>query len=315
MRKALIGLILAATAMVPAAAQAQHWRDRGQNQDAGEERSSRVEQSHHERRSQEAPQQVPQQVQQQAPQAQVVDRQRGDGNRGNWQGRSGGDNNGGNWQGRSGGDSNRGNWQGRSGGDNNGANFQGTNDSSRGNWRGRDRGSNQGSNQGSIYPQAWQGDPNDPRLQRYRETERRNQQRYGNDGRDWRGDNNRRGDWRNDNNRGDWRGDNRSRRGSWNRSWRNDNRYDWQRWRYSNRNLFHIGPYYSPYRGYGYNRFSIGIFLDPFFYDQRYWIGDPWQYRLPPAEPGTEWVRYYNDVLLVDVYTGEVIDVIYDFFW
>ena len=28
MRKALIGLILAATAMVPAAAQAQNWRDR-----------------------------------------------------------------------------------------------------------------------------------------------------------------------------------------------------------------------------------------------------------------------------------------------
>ena len=87
------------------------------------------------------------------------------------------------------------------------------------------------------------------------------------------------------------------------------------RYRYSNRNRFHIGPYYSPYRNYGYSRFSIGVFLDPFFYDQRYWIGDPWQYRLPPAEPGTEWVRYYNDVLLVDVYTGEVIDVIYDFFW
>ena len=51
------------------------------------------------------------------------------------------------------------------------------------------------------------------------------------------------------------------------------------------------------------------------FYSQRYWIGDPWQYRLPPAYPGTQWVRYYNDVLLVDVYTGEVIDVIHGFFW
>jgi len=26
-------------------------------------------------------------------------------------------------------------------------------------------------------------------------------------------------------------------------------------------------------------------------------------------------VRYYNDVLLVDVETGEVLDTIYDFFW
>jgi len=26
-------------------------------------------------------------------------------------------------------------------------------------------------------------------------------------------------------------------------------------------------------------------------------------------------VRYYDDVLLIDTYTGQVVDVIYDFFW
>ena len=292
MRKALIGLILAATVSIPAAASAQNWRDHGgrgeHGRDGGEARSERVQQQHQER-------QAPQQQVQQAPRAQVVERQRGgDGYRGNWQGRGGNDNRA-NWQGR-GDNGNRSNWQGR-----NDANVNYQQGGDRGNWRGRDRG-----NQGSIYPQAWQGNPNDPRLQHYQELERRNQQRYSNDRRDWRGND------RND--RRDWRGDNRGRR-NWDRGWRNDNRYDWQRYRYSNRNLFHVGPYYSPYRGYGYNRFSIGVFLDPFFYDQRYWIGDPWEYRLPPAEPGTEWVRYYNDVLLVDVYTGEVVDVIYDFFW
>jgi Ni/Co efflux regulator RcnB len=51
------------------------------------------------------------------------------------------------------------------------------------------------------------------------------------------------------------------------------------------------------------------------FYSNRYWISDPWQYRLPHPFPGTRWVRYYDDVLLVDLYTGEVVDVIYDFFW
>ena len=287
MRKALIGLILAATAMVPAAAQAQNWRDRdgghGQH-DRGETHAARVQER-------QAQQQAPQQVQQQAPQAQIVERQRGDGgNRGNWQGRN--DN------------GNRGNWQGRNDGGNRN-NYQGGNG---GNWQGRNGG---GNSQQSIYPQAWQGNPNDPRLRHYQELERRNQQGYNNDRRDDRGN------WRGGdrNGRGDWRGDNRGGRTSWNRNWRNDNRYDWQRYRYSNRSLFNLGPYYSPYRGYGYNRFSIGVFLDPFFYDQRYWIGDPWQYRLPPAEPGTEWVRYYNDVLLVDVYTGEVLDTIYDFFW
>jgi len=113
----------------------------------------------------------------------------------------------------------------------------------------------------------------------------------------------------------DMRGDRRADNRNWNRGWRNDRRYDWQRWRYSNRNAYRLPAYYAPYRGWNYNRFSIGFMLQPLFYSQRYWIGDPWQYRLPAAPYGTQWVRYYNDVLLVDVYTGEVVDVIYDFFW
>lgn len=103
--------------------------------------------------------------------------------------------------------------------------------------------------------------------------------------------------------------------GSWNYDWRRDSRYDWQRHRYSNRNAFRWGSYYAPYRNYNYRRLSIGLFLDSLFYSNRYWLNDPWQYRLPPAPYGTRWVRYYDDVLLVDVYSGEVVDVIYDFFW
>jgi hypothetical protein len=293
MRKALIGLILAATAMTPVAAGAQRGRDRDgdsprvHNQDGGsrgEGRAARAEQRQQAREERQAAQPAPQPQVQAQPQVQVVQRDRG-GNRGGS------------------GDGNR-NWRGNN--DNNAGNNNRGGDRGNG-WQGRQR-----TNQPSIYPQAWQGDPNDPRLRNYQELERRNQQRT-NDGR--RGDDRR--DWRNDRNDGrNWRnGDRDGRRNNWNRSWRNDNRYDWQRWRYSNRNIFRIGPYYSPYRGYGYNRFDIGIFLEPLFYSQRYWIGDPWQYRLPPAYPGTQWVRYYNDVILVDVYSGEVLDVIYDFFW
>jgi hypothetical protein len=120
-------------------------------------------------------------------------------------------------------------------------------------------------------------------------------------------------DWRTD--RREDRADRRDDRRDWNRNWRNDNRYDWQRWRGSNRNIFRIGRYYSPYRNHNYSRFSIGFQLGSGFYSDRYWISDPWQYRLPPAYAGTRWVRYYDDVLLVDLYTGEVLDVIYDFFW
>ena len=125
-----------------------------------------------------------------------------------------------------------------------------------------------------------------------------------------------RGNWQNDrgNRGGAWQGDRNQGGDGWNRGWRNDNRYDWQRYRYSNRRIFNPGPYYSPYRGYGYNRLGIGLVLDSLFYSNRYWI-DPYEYHLPPAPDGTEWVRYYNDVVLVDVYSGQVVDVIYDFFW
>ena len=70
-----------------------------------------------------------------------------------------------------------------------------------------------------------------------------------------------------------------------------------------------------PYRNYSYRRFGIGGFLDSLFYSNRYWINDPWQYRLPEVYGPYRWVRYYDDVLLVDTYSGQVVDVIYDFFW
>ena len=102
----------------------------------------------------------------------------------------------------------------------------------------------------------------------------------------------------------------------WNREWRNDRRYDWQRYRYSNRDLFRQPRYYSPYGyNYSYQRFSIGIYLDSVFFGSRYRISDPWQYRLPYAEYPYEWVRYYDDVLLVDTRNGYVVDVIHNFFW
>jgi len=112
--------------------------------------------------------------------------------------------------------------------------------------------------------------------------------------------------------------DNRSfeNRGSWQRNWRNQPRYDWQGWRSNNRGLFHAPRYYPPRGyGYGYRIFSPGFRLDPFFYGQSYWLIDPWEYRLPPAYGPYRWVRYYNDVLLVDITRGIVVDVIRDFFW
>jgi hypothetical protein len=123
-------------------------------------------------------------------------------------------------------------------------------------------------------------------------------------------------DWRDGRRDGDrnWRDNNRNHQ-RWDRNWHNNNRYDWQRYRSSNRHVFHIGRYYAPYRNYSYRRLGIGFSLNSLFYSNRYWINNPWQYRLPEAYGPYRWVRYYDDALLVDIYSGQVVDVIYDFFW
>ena len=100
-----------------------------------------------------------------------------------------------------------------------------------------------------------------------------------------------------------------------NRSWRDDRRYDWYGYRSSNRSVYRLGSYYAPYRNYSYSRLGVGFYLDSLFFGSRYLISDPFRYRLPPVYGPYRWVRYYDDALLVDTYSGEVVDVIYSFFW
>ena len=100
----------------------------------------------------------------------------------------------------------------------------------------------------------------------------------------------------------------------WDTNWRHNGRYDWQNYRHNHRSLFHLGFYYDPF-GWSYSPFQIGWRMWPSFYSSRYWINDPWYYRLPYAPPGTQWVRYYDDAVLVDTWSGQVVDVLYDFFW
>lgn len=135
-----------------------------------------------------------------------------------------------------------------------------------------------------------------------------------NDRDQYRGDNRR--DWNRGGNRIESRGWQGNRGDGWNRGWRQDNRYDWNRYRTGNRGAFHLPRYYAPYGwDYGYRRFSIGFRLSPILFGQNYWIDDPYDYRLPEAYGPYRWVRYYNDALLVDLDSGEVVDVIYDIFW
>ncbi len=172
------------------------------------------------------------------------------------------------------------------------------------------------------FRQDRRGDVRDFRTDRrddrrdFRQDRRADNRDFRNDRRGWddrRGFNNRgwnNGGWDNRgwNNRG-------GRGGNWDRGWRNDRRYDWVGFRNQNRNFFRAGRYFPPVRGWGYRRLGIGFTLGAPFFANNFWINDPWAYRLPPAYGQLRWVRYFGDVLLVDIYTGQVVDVIPDFFW
>lgn len=99
----------------------------------------------------------------------------------------------------------------------------------------------------------------------------------------------------------------------WNRDWRNDRRYDWRDYRRRDPSRFHIGVYIDPF-GWGYQNFGIGYRLQPNYYEQNYWV-DAGMYGLPYPPPGMQWVRYWNDALLIDIYSGQVVDEIQGFFW
>ncbi len=93
-----------------------------------------------------------------------------------------------------------------------------------------------------------------------------------------------------------------------NRQW---GRNDWRGWRDHNRALYARGNWRAPFR---YTAFRVGARIAPSYYGPSYFIADPWRYRLPPARPGARWVRHYDDVLLVDVRRGIVLDVIRGFY-
>ena len=101
----------------------------------------------------------------------------------------------------------------------------------------------------------------------------------------------------------------------WDNGWRRDTRYDWYNFRRDNRDLYRPGSYANPYRDRSYTRLRVGLRLGQPYYNSRYWIADPGRYRLPPVWGNYRWVRYYDDVLLIDTRSGMIEDAVYGFFW
>lgn len=142
-------------------------------------------------------------------------------------------------------------------------------------------------------------------------------------------------DWQNNNNRGQddhgnandnrnrWNNNNVHRGDDFNRNHRNDG--DWKKGRAKvdisvyRRNVtsphrYRIGVYHAP-RGYYYRRWHYGERLPVAFYARDYWLLDFIAFGLFAPPPGYEWVRYGDDALLIDVETGEIIQVRYDVFY
>lgn len=95
---------------------------------------------------------------------------------------------------------------------------------------------------------------------------------------------------------------------------RQEAREDWRDYRQANRNVYRLPRYVAP-RGYAYRPIGNGGVLRPAFYGRSYWIADPYRYRLPPANGAQRWVRYGNDVVLINTRNGRVQRVIPNFFW
>jgi Ni/Co efflux regulator RcnB len=77
---------------------------------------------------------------------------------------------------------------------------------------------------------------------------------------------------------------------------------------------FHNGNYNAP-QGYQYRHWGYGDRLPRGYYARNYWITDFLTFGLFAPPDGLVWVRVGDDALLIDEYTGEVIQVDYGVFY
>jgi len=67
--------------------------------------------------------------------------------------------------------------------------------------------------------------------------------------------------------------------------------------------------------GWGYRRWAVGAVLPALFLAPAYYYANWADVGLSPPPPGFQWVQYGPDLLLVNVTTGEVVDVAYGVFY
>ena len=74
--------------------------------------------------------------------------------------------------------------------------------------------------------------------------------------------------------------------------------------------------YVAPYRSWRYRPVSVGYRLQSVFYSPRYYITDYDAYHLrAPVGRWLRWIRYGDDLLLVNIRTGRVLQVVHYRWW
>jgi hypothetical protein len=117
--------------------------------------------------------------------------------------------------------------------------------------------------------------------------------------------------------RGTWR-DDRGRNWAHERGWYDRYRVDhfrYDRGQYRARQRYSIGYYNYP-RGYSSRVWLRGQWL-PFalYVNSAYYLDSYWQFDLYDPPYRARWIRVGSDALLVDIDSGEILDVIYELYW
>jgi Ni/Co efflux regulator RcnB len=73
--------------------------------------------------------------------------------------------------------------------------------------------------------------------------------------------------------------------------------------------------YAAPVRHWRYRPVTVGYTLQPAFFGQRYFVSNYSAYRLRSPGRFQRWIRYGNDLLLVNVRNGRVLQVVHNRYW
>ncbi|MEO6153274.1 MAG: RcnB family protein [Croceibacterium sp.] len=95
---------------------------------------------------------------------------------------------------------------------------------------------------------------------------------------------------------------------------RQELREDWRDYRKAHRSEFRRDAYVSP-RGMRYRQVAVGAQLNRSFWSRGYQVSDWNRYRLPRPGLNQQYIRYGNDVLLINARNGRVVRVFRDFYY